>query len=131
MSEQSNIQLIHDLYAAFGRGDVAFIVSHLAPDIKWFSHLDSVIPWAGDFSGTSRVPYFFDAIFKSVDVESFEPQEWIAQGELVASAGTFGCRVRSTGKKSITRWMFLWKFKAGKVVSYEQFHAPGMAEAFK
>lgn len=131
MNEQQNIQTIHEVYAAFGRGDVGFIVDQLTDDVGWVSHFDAIIPWGGDFSGKARVPHFFEAIFGSVDVETFEPKEWIAQDDTVVSLGEFGCRVRTTGKKARTRWAFIWKFVDGKICSYEQFHDPALAAAFQ
>ena len=131
MNEQQNVKTIQEVYAAFGRGDVAFIVAKLTDDIRWVSHFDSVVPWSGDFSGKERIPDFFDAIFQSVDVEAFEPDEWIADGDAVVSLGEFGCRVRATGKRSRTRWVFIWKFRDAKIFSYEQFHDPALAAAFR
>ena len=131
MSTQQNVKLIQEMYAAFGRGDVAFIVGQLTGDVRWVSHLDGVVPWAGDFSGKDRVSRFFASIFQAVDVEAFEPKEWIAEGDTVVSLGEFACRVRGTGKRSRTRWVFLWKFREGKVCSYEQFHDPALAAAFR
>jgi ketosteroid isomerase-like protein len=128
MSEQQNVETIQEVYAAFGRGDVAFIVAKLTDDIRWVSHFDSVVPWSGDFPG--KVPEFFEAIFQSVDVEAFEPNEWIADGDVV-SLGEFGCRVRATGKRSRTRWVFIWKFRDAKIFSYERFHDPALAAAFR
>lgn len=130
MNEQ-NVKTIQDLYAAFGRGDVAFIVSKLADDVRWVSHLDSVVPWSGDFSGKDCIPRFFEAIFQSVEVEALEPKEWISDGDAVVSLGEFGCRVRATGKRSRTRWAFIWRFREGKISSYEQFHDPAIAAVFR
>ena len=56
-----------------------------------------------------------------MDVEAFEPNEWIAEGDTVVSLGEFGCRVRATDKRSRTRWVFIWKFRDAKVFLYEQF----------
>jgi ketosteroid isomerase-like protein len=92
--------------------------------------MEPIIPWSGDFSGIDQVPKFFEAIFHSVDVESFDAQEFIAQDDAVVSLGTFGCKVRTTGKSALTRWAFIWRFREGRVCSYEQFHATGLAEAF-
>ena len=112
-------------------GDVAFIVGQLTDNVRWVSHFDAIVPWAGDFSGKDQIPRFFEAIFQSVDVEAFEPTEWIAKGDTVVSLGEFGCHVRKTGKKSRTRWIFIWKFRDGKICSYEQFHDPALAAAFR
>ena len=131
MSEQQNLKTIQDMYAAFGRGDVAFIVNQLTDDIRWFTHVDSIVPWAGDFSGKDRVPAFFDAIFKNVDTELFEPGEFIVQGDTIVSLGEYGCRVHRTGKHSRSRFAFIWKFRDGKVCSYEQFIGPELAAAFR
>jgi uncharacterized protein len=131
MSEQRNIETILKMYEAFGRGDVVFILTRLTDDVKWVSHFDSVVPWSGDFSGKDRVKGFFEAIFQSVDVEAFEPQELVANMDTVVSIGEFACRVRATGKRARTRWVFIWKFREGKVSSYEQFHDPALAEAFR
>ena len=65
------------------------------------------------------------------DVQAFEPQEWVSEGETVVSVGRFGCRVKATGKEALTRWVFLWKLREGKVYSYEQFHDPALAAAFR
>ena len=34
MSEQRNIEIIHEMYAAFSRGDVASIVERLTDDVE-------------------------------------------------------------------------------------------------
>jgi len=129
MSEQQNVERIRKIYEAFGRGDIGFILDQLTPDVKWVSHYDPIVPWGGDFTG--RVDKFFEAIGQSVDVTAFTPGEFIAQGDTVASLGEFGCRVRATGKSALTRWAFIWKFRDGRVSSYEQFHDPALANAFR
>lgn len=128
MNEQQNTETIQQIYAAFGRGDIAFILAQLAPGVKWMSHFEPVVPWAGDFSG--HVEDFFKAISDSVDVLGFEPAEFIAQGDIVVSLGMFACRAKSTGKSANTRWAFVWKLANGKVLSYEQFHDPALAGIF-
>ena len=100
MSEQQNLKTIQAVYAAFGRSDVAFIVDQLTDDVRWVSHFDAIVPWSGDFSGKDRIPAFFDAIFQSVEVQAFEPTEWIAEGDSVVSLGEFGCRVAKIGQEN-------------------------------
>lgn len=88
------------------------------------------MPWHGDYQGKGAVPKFFEAIAHTVDVKAFEPGEFVAQGDTVVSTVHFGCRVRATGRDASTRWVFLWKFRDGRVESYEQFHDPALAAAF-
>ena len=131
MSEEQNKQIVEEIYAAFGRGDIDGILAKCTNDVEWVTHLDPIVPWSGDHSGKDFVPAFFGAIFGSVEVTAFEPQEWIVDGETVVSIGRFGCNVRSTGKSADTKWIFIWKFRDGMVSSYEQFHDENIAEAFQ
>jgi uncharacterized protein len=131
MESQQNVRTVQEMYAAFGRGDVASILERLTEDVVWTSHFDPVVPWGGTFTGKAQVPRFFEAIFSTVDVEGFEPTEWVVEGDAVVSLGEFACRVKSTGKRSRTRWVFVWRFREGQVSAYEQFHDPAIAAAFR
>jgi len=131
MNEASNAKIVQDIYAAFGRGDVAFILDQLTDDVSWRTHSEAIVPWSGDFSGKARVPKFFDAIYSAGEVTAFEAQDWVVQHDTVVNQGIFGCKPARTGKSSLTRWVFIWKLNNGKVVSYEQFHEPALADAFR
>ena len=131
MNEQQNIQKISDIYAAFSRGDIAFIIDQLTDDVRWLTHLEEVVPWSGDYSGKSRVPTFFKNISESCEVLGFDPGEFIAQGDTVVSLGYFACKSLETGKSDRTKWIFVWKLRDGKVCSYEQFHDASVAEIFR
>jgi uncharacterized protein len=131
VSAQPNVDAVRKIYEAFGRGDIAYILGQLADDVTWESRLEPEVPWSGSYRGSRDVTRFFDAIAGSVDVSSFTPQEFVAEGDTVVSTGTFGCIVRGTGKSALTRWVFIWKFRDGKVQSYEQFHEPSLAAAFR
>lgn len=130
MNEHNNIETIQQVYSAFGRGDVNFIVSQLTDDVAWKGHFAEQVPWAGDYSGKANVPKFFDAIFSNVDVLGFEPSEFVAQGQTVVSMGTFEAISKTTGKSGVTPWIFVWKFRDGKIESYEQYHSAEFANIF-
>ena len=131
MTEADNVALIGGIYEAFGRGDVDYIIDQLTDDVRWVTHLEPIVPWSGDYSGKANVPRFFEAIANSVETTAFSPEEFVAQGETVVSTGEYGCTVKANGKSSLTPWVFIWKLRQGKVAGYEQFHAPGLADAFR
>lgn len=131
MKEQKNIEVITKIYEAFGRGDIPFILDQLHGDVRWFSHVESIVPTSGDWSGKGKVPGFFKAIGDNTEVTSFTPKEFVAQGDTVVSMGDFGGKIRSTGKTMLTNWVFIWKLREGKVHSYEQFHDPKLAAAYR
>jgi ketosteroid isomerase-like protein len=131
VSEQQNVAAITKIYEAFGRGEIPYIIGQLTDDVRWISRFEPIVPWGGDYSGKANVPKFFDAIGQNVDVTAFTPKEFVAQGDTVVSMGEFGCKVRATGKSALTPWVFIWKLRDGRVYSYEQFHDPAVAEAFR
>ena len=125
------INTISAMYAAFGQGDVDGVLAPCTDDVQWTTHLDPIVPWAGKYSGKTDVRRFFAAIFESVDVQAFEPLEWVSEGDTVVSIGRFACRARSTGKSDDSRWVFIWKFRGDAVSSYEQFHDHSIADIFR
>ena len=130
MTEKDNTARIVKIYEAFGRGDIPFILEQLTDDVRWFTHNGPKVPWSGDFSGKANVPRFFAAIANSGEVTAFTPKEFVAQGDTVVSLGEFGYKVAATGKSSLTRWVFIWKLREGRVVDYEQFHDPALDATF-
>ena len=131
MAASDNVTLIGRIYEAFGRGDIGYIIDQLTDDVRWVSHLEPIVPWSGDYSGKTNVPKFFEAIANSVQTTAFTPHEFIAQADTVVSTGDYGCTVNTTGKAALTPWVFIWKLRDGRVTSYEQFHDPALADAFR
>lgn len=130
MNTQENVKTIQNLYAAFGRGDVQTIVDQVTDDVHWFSHFTEEVPWGGDFSGKANVPNFFGAIYNNVDVQLFEPDQFVSEGNTVISMGRFGATSKATGKSDETPWIFVWKFDGNKVCSYEQYSSPHFGNIF-
>jgi ketosteroid isomerase-like protein len=129
-TEIQNTESVQQIFAAFGRGDVPYMVSQLAPDIYWNSYMEPNVPWAGNFSGNNRTPAFFQAIAENVDVLGFQPQEFVAQGDTVITQGTFSCTSKRTQKSATIKWIMVFRFRDGKVYSYEQFDQHGLGAIF-
>ena len=130
MSAEKNIAAIQQVYEAFGRGDIPYIIDQLTDDVEWMTHLESSVPWAGEYLERTNVMRFFQAIAESGEVLGFEPMEIYGDGDTVVSIGYFGYKAKSTGKSARTKWVFIWKFRGDKICSYEQFHDPKLTEIF-
>ena len=131
MATQANVAAITKIYDAFGKGDIPYIIDQLSDEVHWMAHIEPFVPWSGDRSGKTNVPSLFQAIDDSVDVLSFTPGDFVAEGDTVVSFGSFGCRVKATGKSATTAWVFVRKLRDGLVTSYEQFHDTAIADAFR
>jgi ketosteroid isomerase-like protein len=129
--EIENTERITRIFEAFGRGDVAYILDQLADDVRFVSHLDPVVPWAGEFAGREDVARFFQALGGSVEVADHPVNAIVAQGDTVVAMGDVSFSVRKTGKTAASSWVYIWKLANGQVQSYDQFNDAGLAEAFR
>jgi hypothetical protein len=128
--ETENAERVTKIFEAFGRGDVGYILDQLADDVRFVSHLDSTVPWAGEYSGKNNVARFFQALGSSVEVAEHPVDALVAQGDTVVATGDVRFRVRETGKAGSSKWVYIWKLANGQVQSYDQFNDPGLGEAF-
>jgi ketosteroid isomerase-like protein len=127
---QQNVTALRKIYDAFVTGDIGYIIDQLADDVHWHSHVDPVVRMSGDWSGKTKVPDCFRTIVESLQITSFAPTDFYADGDVVVSTGRFGATARATGKAFESAWVFIFTFSDGKVVSYEQFHGGALPGAF-
>ena len=130
MSTDENIRAIEAIFEAFGRGDIPYILDQLTDDVRFVAHLDSSVPWTGEYAGKANVPSFFQALGGSVEVSDHPVNQLVAQGDTVVAIGDVSFIVRSSGKAGSSSWVYIWKLRDGKVYSYDQFNDPGLAQAF-
>ena len=112
------IQSIQDLYAAFGRGDVATILSKLASDVSWEVEAPAEISFAGIRKGPEAVKGFFQAIGNDHADPKIEITEYLSSADSVATFGRYKCTLKKTGKHVDSPVAHLFKFRDGKIVRF-------------
>jgi len=128
--ETENTAQVAQIFEAFNRGDVGFILDQLADDVRFVSHLDPTVPWAGEYAGKEDVMRFFQALGGSVEVADHPVTSIVAQGDTVVATGDVSFRVRSNGRAGSSKWVYIWKLADGRVRSYDQFNDTGLTQAF-
>ena len=113
-------ETVQSLYAAFGRGDVPFILERVTPDCTWTASGPG-IPATGVYIGPAGVAQFFIRISQTETVLKFEPREYFANGSDVVALGFEEVRVNATGKTASTNWAMLFRLRDGKVAQFETF----------
>lgn len=122
MSEQENLQLVQQNYAAFGQGDLPTLLNNLADDVVWFSRYTSNVPFAGEWQGHSGVTQFFTQVGESLEVQDFGIEEFIAQNDKVVVLGYEKVKVKSTGAEYKNEWVHVWTLKDGKAVKVKTYN---------
>ena len=120
MSEQQNLDVVQQIYAAFGRGDIEGIIDLMDPQVCWITPGPPDMPSAGTRYGHAAVREFFDTLMKLVEISDFVPKHFLAQGDIVTVLGTDTERVKATGKAVAFRWVHIFVVRSGKIVTFEE-----------
>lgn len=117
-----NIQLIQNIYAAFGKGDFPAIAARLTADAEFsFEGGSAKVPWHGPWRGSEQVARFFAAISENVEFESFDPLSFAAGTDVVAVRLHLRYRVRRTARIVDENQVHWWTLKDDKVRALTHF----------
>src|SRR4051812_42818749 len=89
MGSDEQVGIVGGIYEAFGRGDIASILEHLAPDVAWDSWADNHaqragVPWLLPRSDHAGVAEFFGVV-GGMGVTRFEVLDLLASDGGVAA----------------------------------------------
>jgi ketosteroid isomerase-like protein len=110
----TTIETVQQIYAAFGRGDVPFILAKLADDVQWeYATFPNPVPWLQPLQGRDQVPRFFQALAEGVEFHSFQPTKVFGDATTAVSLCDLDATVRSTGKRVVeVDEVHVWHFDA-------------------
>jgi uncharacterized protein len=127
----NNVATVKDIYEAFGRGDVPFILSCLADDVAWDDRESHGIPLLVPRRGRAEAGLFFQEL-RHIDLLSFSVKHLFDGGSSVVAWISISWRWKASGRVfSDAVGMHLWEFDpAGKVSRFfhiEDTHAMWLA----
>lgn len=115
----ANIKFVQDIYAAFGRGDVAAVVDACAPDVTWgLVGSPDDIPMAGIRSGRAGVGEFFRSLKETQQLTAFRPMTFADSGDTVFVLGNAEWIMNRNGVSGSNDWVHVITIRGGKVISY-------------
>jgi ketosteroid isomerase-like protein len=120
MSEQENLEVVRNLYGAFGRADLDGILALLDPQVSWRTPGPPDLPTAGLRHGVAEVREFFGLLLSTFDIQDFRPSDFLAQGDRVVVLGTSREGPKGTGRFVDFRWVHVFRLRMGKIVEFEE-----------
>lgn len=121
-TEQSNVEFVKDLYAAFNRGDLPYILERFAPELEGFgvtANGAAKAPW--HFEGKTRddVRRYFEALVGAMEPLRLDVEHCAAAGDYVYATLHQEWKVRKTGKLlPMKNGIHRFKVRGGKVVGW-------------
>jgi ketosteroid isomerase-like protein len=136
VSEQENVQVVQQMYAAFGQGNLPAVLETLAEDVDWQSPVTrtepSEISWAQPRRGREQVGQYFGELLENVEPEQLEPLEFTVQGDRVVVEGRNRGRVRSTNRPYEHDWVMVFTLREGKIARFRHYYdTADVAVAFR
>ena len=122
MSEP-NIIHVQSFYAAFGRGDLEFIIRACALDVTWeLVGRPTDFPHFGVHQGAAGVTHFFQALLGAMAITEFTPKSFHASGDKVFVEGHERATVHATGREVDSDWLHIFTFKDGTLTGFREFN---------
>lgn len=121
MSAEKNLRTVQDMYAAFGRGDIGFVLEQIDDACDGFgvvSATETGVPWhvGTNVKGKGGAVRYFEAL-APVDHEVFEQRDFAAMGDHVYVTVRLVQRIRAAGTTlEQPEAVHHWTFENGKVV---------------
>jgi uncharacterized protein len=132
MSEPENLEVIRNVYAAFGRGDLEGILARLDPQVSWRTPGPPDLPTAGLRHGVAAVREFFGLLLNTLDIQDFRPADFLAQDDKVVVLGTSREGPKGTGRLVDFRWVHVFRLRNGQIVEFEEpADVSALVEAFR
>ena len=129
MSEQDTTMVVQQAYNNFQTGDIDALISLMSDDVTWRLPEIEGVPFAGSRSTRAGVADFFQILATDQESVRFEPREMIAQGDKVASIGSYTWKVKSTDREYQCDFCHVFTIRDGKIVAFEEFTDTAAAAA--
>lgn len=129
---QESLQVVKQLYAELGRGNMQAVLDLMADDIIWeVTGPTEVVPWLGKRRGREQVSNYFDVLNETVGIISFQLQEMVAQDDKVVSIIHEKSYVKANNRTYEIAFVHLFVVSQGKVVKFNAYIETGpMIAAF-
>ena len=122
MSEQENLKLVQQFYAAFTTGNINGVLSTLADDVGWFvPGPKDIVPFVGQRQGREQVAQAIGQFAEMQDGEQFEVQEFVAKADKVIAFGHYRFRIKSTAHSYESDFVHAFTISQGKVSHFQEY----------
>jgi hypothetical protein len=128
-----NIELIQEVYAAFGRGDIAAVIESMSPTVTiGIVGRRQDAPFLGIFDdGKAGGAEFFKQLAAAQEFHSFEPLRFLAAEDKVFIWGRYRWTMRQSGVTKESEWLHEITVQDGKLEAWRGHNDTAMlAEAY-
>ncbi|MDB5721300.1 MAG: hypothetical protein JWP15_1918 [Alphaproteobacteria bacterium] len=117
-----NVDLIHGIYEAFGKGDMQAVLGAMSQDMEWseaenFPYADGN-PYRGHEAILGGV---FARLGGEWDGFAAVPEEFLDAGDTIVVLGRYKGSFKATGRPIDAQMAHVWRVRDGKAVRFHQY----------
>lgn len=113
----ANLDTVHELYAAFGRGDLPTVLELMQEDIEW-NEPDSV-PYGSHIGRQTVAEKVLAKVSSDLPDFSVTPEQFIdGGGDTIATTGTYRGTNPTLGRRLDTKFAHIFTFESGKIATF-------------
>ncbi|MEQ9483544.1 nuclear transport factor 2 family protein [Coleofasciculus sp. F4-SAH-05] len=120
ISEQENVQVVQQMYTAFGEGNLSSLLHLVADDVEWSIAKSEYSSQTGTYIGHEQVVQVLTSV-GDLELQQLQPQEIISQGEQVVVIGHALGRLRSTNHAVEYDWVHVFNLRDSKIMRFRAF----------
>jgi ketosteroid isomerase-like protein len=121
MSEQQNVDLVRQAYAAFANHDLEHVLACMAPGITWEIPAVPKLCFTGRRQGREQVADYFRMNSELQETRALTPREFVAQGDKVVVLGHGAWTARATGRDFESDWVHVFTVAGGQITAFREF----------
>ncbi len=118
-----NVQMVRDLYEAFGQGDVPTVLGAMDANVQWREAEGNPYELSGKawIGPDAILQNLFMKLGSEWDAFTVHPKDFHDAGDTVVVEGRYTGTYKATGKSLDAQVCHVFKIKNGKLTSFQQF----------
>lgn len=118
----TNLEIVQQAYAAFGRGDAAALLATMDPNIVWENPGPESPVYFGTHRGHAAVAKnVLGFLAENLVFDVFEPREFLSGADKVVVLLHADARVKRTNERIVQSIVHIFHIAGGKVVRFQDF----------
>jgi len=114
-----NVKLVQDGYAAFGRGDIPFVLDKMTPDVTMgIVGRQEDLELFGIRAGKAGAQEFFRLLNDTHEIHTFVPDRFLGAEDKVFVWGHYSWTMRRSGVSKESSWLHELTIRDGKICAW-------------
>ena len=120
MSGEANVELVRQGFESLRKDGVEGLLPFIHPDFE-VTTPPELVAEPDTYRGPEGIRRYFESFYEAMDEVSFEPEKFVAVGELVVVKLVLRARGRTTGIETEQSSAGVWELRDGLTVRLEVF----------